>query len=87
MSRPRICFTPKAREEYTAGSVADRAMVKRINQLIEANGRDPFAGIGKPEPLKHQLTGYWSRRIDAEHPLVYRIDGQTMIIIQCRYHY
>lgn len=87
MSRLRICFTPNAWEEYTAWSVEDRAMIKRINQLIEAIGRDPFAGIGKPEPLKHQLTGYWSRRINEEHRFVCRIDGQTLIIVQCRYHY
>jgi toxin YoeB len=87
MSRPRVCFTPNAWEEYTVLLAEDRALVKRINQLIEAIGRDPFAGIGKPEALKHQLAGYWSRRINEEHRLVYRVESDTLIIAQCRYHY
>ncbi len=87
MSRQRICFTPNAWEEYTAWQTEDRAILKRINLLIEAIGRDPFAGIGKPEPLKHQLSGYWSRRINEEHRLVYRTEIETPIIVQCRYHY
>lgn len=62
-------------------------MLKRINQLIEAIGRDPFAGIGKPEPLKHQLSGYWSRRINEKHRLVYRVEGETLVNVQCSYHY
>lgn len=65
----------------------DRNLLKRINQLIEAIGRDPFAGIGKPEPLKHQLSGYWSRRINEEHRLVCRVEGETLVIVQCRVHY
>jgi toxin YoeB len=87
MSRVRVCFTPNAWEEYTTLLLQDRALVKRINQLIEAISRDPFSGIGKPEPLKHQLAGYWSRRINEEHRLVYRMEGETLTIVQCRYHY
>ncbi|MDD5365208.1 MAG: Txe/YoeB family addiction module toxin [Gallionellaceae bacterium] len=87
MSRQRICFTPNAWEEYTVWLTEDRTMLKRINLLIEAIGRDPFAGIGKPVPLKHQLSGYWSRRINEEHRLVYRVEAETLIIVQCRYHY
>jgi toxin YoeB len=87
MSRQRVCFTPNAWEEYMVWLAEDRTMLKRINQLIEAIGRDPFAGIGKPEPLKHQLASYWSRRINEEHRLVYRVEGETLVIVQCRYHY
>ena len=82
-----ICFTPTAWAEYESLLTEDRQLVKRINQLIRDIGRDPFSGIGKPEPLKHQLSGFWSRRIDDEHRLVYRIDGKAIVIIQCRYHY
>jgi len=87
MNRPRVCFTANAWDEYTALLGEDRPLVKRINQLIEAIARDPFSGIGKPEPLKHQLAGYWSRRINEEHRLVYRVDGDLLTIVQCRYHY
>lgn len=87
MSRQLGCFTPNAWEEYTAWLVEDHAMLRRINQLIEAIGRDPFAGTGKPEPLKHQLSGYGSRRINEEHRLVYRVERETLGIVQCRYHY
>ena len=87
MSRLRICFTSHAWAEYSALQIEDRSLIKRIHQLIAAIEMDPFAGIGKPEPLKHQLAGYWSRRINEEHRLVYRIEDDTLIIIQCRYHY
>ena len=87
MSKHRIYFTPNAWEEYTAWLAEDRAILKRINHLIAAIGRDPFDGIGKPEPLKHQLSGYWSRRINEEHRLVYRVEGETLVIVQCRFHY
>ena len=62
-------------------------MVERINRLIKEAQREPFAGIGKPEPLKHALAGYWSRRITDEHRIVYKIDGDSMLIAQLRYHY
>jgi len=87
MSRLRICFTPHAWAEYTMLLTEDRSLVKRINQLIDAIDHDPFVGIGKPEPLKHQLAGYWSRRVNEEHRLVYRVENDMLVIVQCRYHY
>ena len=65
----------------------DRQIVRCINALIENISRSPFKGIGKPEPLKNRLAGYWSRRIDREHRLVYRIEGESIHIVQARYHY
>jgi toxin YoeB len=82
-----IKFSAKAWEDYLYWQSADRLMIKRINQLIKDIGREPFAGIGKPEPLKHQLSGFWSRRIDAQHRLVYTIHEDTLLIAQCRDHY
>jgi toxin YoeB len=87
MSRLTVCFTPHACDEYSALLGENKALVRRIHQLIAAIERDPFAGIGKPEGLKHQLSGYWSRRINEEHRLVYRVDGERLVIVQCRYHY
>ncbi len=66
---------------------ADRKILKRINDLIKAISRDPFEGIGKPEPLRHGLSGYWSRRINDEHRLVYKVEGEDLLIAMCRYHY
>lgn len=65
----------------------DRKLLKRINELIKAISRDPFDGIGKPEPLRHGLEGYWSRRINDEHRLVYKVEGEDLLIAMCRYHY
>lgn len=65
----------------------DKAMLKRINLLIKEIQREPLSGIGKPEPLKHDLSGYWSRRIDDMNRLVYRLEGDTVIIAQCKGHY
>jgi toxin YoeB len=62
-------------------------MLKRINQLIKEIQRQPFEGIGKPEPLKHGLSGYWSRRINDEHRIVYKVAGDSLLIAQLRYHY
>ena len=62
-------------------------MTDKINRLIEECRRHPFDGIGKPEPLKGDYSGWWSRRIDREHRLVYRVEGDTLLIAQCRYHY
>jgi toxin YoeB len=62
-------------------------MVERINKLIKETQREPFTGIGKPEPLKHALAGYWSRRITDEHRMVYKVDGDSMLLAQLRYHY
>ncbi len=82
-----ICFRDRAWLDYLYWQQADRKVLKRINLLIQDIVREPFSGIGKPEPLKHDLTGFWSRRIDEEHRLVYTyIDGE-LVIVQCRYHY
>ncbi len=83
----RLCFTPHGWEDYTSWQRTDRAALKRVNRLIDDALRDPFAGIGKPEPLRHALAGCWSRRIDDEHRLVYQIDGEDLVILQARYHY
>ena len=65
----------------------DRRLLNRVNLLIREILRSPFEGIGKPEPLKHGLAGYWSRRINDEHRLVYKVEGESVMIAQCRYHY
>ena len=82
-----ILFTEEAWSDYIFWQKNDRKSLKKINELIKAILRDPYDGIGKPEPLKHQLHGYWSRRIDLEHRLVYRIEENELNIISCRYHY
>ncbi|MDV7213105.1 Txe/YoeB family addiction module toxin [Azotobacter beijerinckii] len=82
-----ILFTPEASDDYLWFQQNDKAGLKRINLLIRDAQRDPFAGLGKPEPLKHNLSGFWSRRIGEEHRLVYRVDGDTLQIVMCRYHY
>ena len=83
----KIIFSSQAWQDYLHWQRADRKILKRINGLIQEITRTPFAGIGKPEPLRHALAGYWSRRIDDEHRLVYKIDGDAVLIAQVRYHY
>ena len=83
----RLIFADNAWDDYLHWQQHDRRMVERINRLIRETEREPFAGIGKPEPLKHALAGYWSRRINDEHRMVYRIDGDALCIAQLRYHY
>ncbi len=83
----RLVFTPHGWEDYVSWETADRAILKRINRLIEDISRDPFVGIGRPEPLRHALAGAWSRRIDEEHRLVYLVDADDIVILQARYHY
>jgi toxin YoeB len=87
----KIVFSPEAWEDYQYWQTADDVILKRINLLIKDSLRTPFGGLGKPEALKANLQGFWSRRIDREHRLVYRVQGsgaaQTLEIIQCRYHY
>ena len=83
----RLVFTSHGWDDYTHWQSADRAIVKRINRLVEDVCRDPFAGIGKPEQLKHALAGTWSRRITDEHRLVYLVDGDDVVILQARFHY
>ncbi|WP_374320760.1 Txe/YoeB family addiction module toxin [Aquabacterium sp.] len=83
----KLIFADAAWDDYLYWQQQDRRMVERINKLIKEAQREPFAGIGKPEPLKHALAGYWSRRITDEHRMVYKIDGDSMLIAQLRYHY
>lgn len=82
-----VKFTPHAWSDYVWWQGQDRKTLKRINALIEAAQRDPFGGIGKPEPLVGNLTGYWSRRIDDKNRLVYALEADTVVVIACRYHY
>ncbi|MGB3180255.1 MAG: Txe/YoeB family addiction module toxin [Cyclobacteriaceae bacterium] len=88
----KIEFTRTAREEFEYWKDYDQDFVKKIKELLKAIRQNPFKGIGKPEPLKHGLKGFWSRRISHEHMLVYKVSGtkgldQTCTIIQCRFHY
>ena len=82
-----LVFSREAWEEYLVWQRENPRMVKRINQLIKEIIRDPYRGMGKPEPLKHALQGYWSRRINAEHRIVYRVVKGDLWIAQLRYHY
>lgn len=83
----KLVFTPNAWADYTHWLTADRATLKRINRLIDDALRDPFTGIGKPEPLRHMLAGCWSRRISEEHRLVYLVEDDDLVILQARLHY
>jgi toxin YoeB len=74
-------------DHYQFWIETDKAVLRKLNRLIGACLRHPFDGTGKPEPLKGDLSGYWSRRIDREHRLVYRVTADALVIIQCRYHY
>ena len=83
----KLSFLEDAWEDYLYWSKTDKATLKKINGLIKECMREPFSGIGKPEPLKFDMSGCWSRRVTGEHRLVYRIEEDTLVIIQCRYHY
>ena len=83
----KLIFSELAWEDYLYWQKQDRKLVERINKLIEATARDPFMGIGKPEPLKHAFAGFWSRRINDEHRMVYRVTGDQLEIAQLRLHY
>ena len=82
-----IEFTPEAWDDYLWFQQNDKAGLKRINLLIKAIQREPFDGLGKPEPLKHNLSGFWSRRITAEHRLVYAVEDGEIRFVMCRYPY
>ena len=82
-----LVFSQHAWEDYLYRQTTDRKLLKRINLLIHDIIRSPFEGIGKPEPLKHGLAGYWSRRVDDEHRLVYKVEGSAVFLAQCRFHY
>lgn len=83
----RIVFSKIAWEDYTSWLNEDRKMLRKINDLIKDIQRDPFIGKGKPEPLKYDLAGLWSRRIDREHRLVYQVLNKELLIYCCKYHY
>lgn len=85
MSRT-LTWTDEVWSDYLYWQSQDKKTLKRINKLIEAAKRSPFGGIGKPEPLKENLSGFWSRRIDDTNRLVYAVDNQTLTILSCRYH-
>jgi toxin YoeB len=80
-------FSKNAWEDYTSWLAEDKMMLKKINDLIKDIQRTPFEGKGKPEPLKYDLAGYWSRRIDREHRLVYQVQEGPLVIYSCKYHY
>lgn len=83
----KVAFVPKAFEHFTQWSSLDKKIYARIVELIKDAQRDPFNGIGKPEPLKHELVGLWSRRINNEHRLVYSVSDEEIIIVSCKFHY
>ena len=83
----QIIFKPQAYLQYMQWAEEDKKTFDKIYKLIEITLSEPFKGIGKPEPLKHQLKGYWSRRITKEHRLVYQVTDVSIIIISCKYHY
>ncbi len=83
----RIVFSKNAWEDYTSWVVENRKMLRKINELIKDIQRTPYEGKGKPEPLKYDLTGLWSRRIDLEHRLVYSVKDKEILIYSCKYHY
>jgi toxin YoeB len=83
----RIIFAPSAWEDYRHWQGADPAVVKRIHALIKDASRNPFKGIGKPEPLRYAFTGYCSRRITGEHRMVHKVESGDLLIAQLRYHY
>jgi toxin YoeB len=82
-----LIFSDKAWEEYMYWQNTDKQILKKINQLIKDIKREPFEGIGKPEPLKYELSGFWSRRISDEHRLVYEVSDNYIAIVSCRFHY
>ena len=82
-----IAFHQTAFDDYNEWAKTDKKLFERIRRLISETAQTPFDGIGKPEPLKHELKGYWSRRITDEHRLVYKATDEQLIIISCKYHY
>lgn len=83
----RIIFSKNSWEDYISWQTEDKKVLKRINILIKDIQRTPFEGIGNPEPLKYDLSGFWSRRIDREHRLVYQVIDNEILIYSCKYHY
>ncbi len=83
----KIIFTKNSWEDYISWQSEDKKMLKKINELIKDIQRTPFAGRGKPEPLKYDLAGFWSRRIDREHRIVYQVSKNGILVYSCRFHY
>ena len=83
----RIIFTENAWADYTFWKSENRKLSKRIDTLLKDICREPFSGLGKPEPLRCDLSGFWSRRIDDEHRLIYTVEEDDVIVLACRYHY
>jgi len=83
----KLIFADEAWEDYLYWQESDKKVLKRINELIKAIRQEPFKGIGDPEPLKFNWSGFWSRRINREHRLVYMVENDSILIAQCRYHY
>ncbi len=83
----KLCFVDESWEYYLYWQKIDKKMLSRINKIIKDIIRNPTKGLGKPEPLKHKYRGYWSRRIDSEHRLIYRVTEDEIWIVKCRFHY
>lgn len=83
----KLTWSEEAWEDYLYWQDTDKKTVKKVNELIKDASRTPFEGKGKPEPLKHNLAGFWSRRITSEHRLVYAVSDDSLLIASCRYHY
>jgi len=83
----KLVFSDEAWDDYLYWQKHDRKLVERIHRLVQEIRREPFGGMGKPERLRHALAGYWSRRITDEHRMVYKVEGEALLIAQLRYHY
>ena len=83
----KLIFSEHAWEDYLYWQRTDKKVLRRVNALLKEVQRSPFTGVGKPEPLRHNLSGYWSRRVTDEHRLIYKIEGDGLLIVQLRYHY
>ena len=83
----KVAFLARAFDEFNLWAVQDKKIYSKIVSLIKDVNRDPFAGLGKPEPLKHDLSGLWSRRITDEHRLVYRVTDEEIVVVSCKFHY
>ena len=83
----KLQFTEKAWEDYLYWQQSDKRILRKVKDLLQAISREPFAGIGKPEPLRHEYAGFWSRRITDEHRIVYRVENGVIQVVQARYHY
>ena len=83
----KLVFAEQAWEDYLHWQQTDKQITRRIHELIKDTTRNPFSGIGKPEPLRFELAGYWSRSINGEHRMVYKVEGDKLLLAQLRYHY